>query len=90
MNIIIDASEFNSLEEFHELIKEKLDFPEDYNDTLDALWDCLVHHCQLPITLYWTDYETSETLLGDDAKELLELFQEADDELEDFHFELQI
>lgn len=90
MDVNIDACEFNNLEEFHELIKEKLDFPESYNDTLEELWDCLVHHCNMPLSLYWIDYETSKTILGNDAEELLELFKEADDELKDFHFELQI
>jgi ribonuclease inhibitor len=90
MEVIIDASEFNNLEEFHELIKEKLSFPDAYGDNLDDLWDCLVHHCKLPVTMYWTDFDTSKALLGDDADDLLELFKEADDELDDFHFEIQI
>ena len=90
MNITIDACEFNSLEEFHELIKEKMEFSEDYDDTLEALWDHLVHKCKHVVNLYWIDYETSKTILGEDAKALLDLFQEADDELEYFHFELQV
>lgn len=89
MEIIVDASEFNSLEEFHEILKEKLGFPEDYDDTLDALWDCLMNHCKMPLTLYWIDYETSKTLLGQEAEELLDLFNEAQDEIKDFIFELQ-
>lgn len=89
MNIVIDACEFNTLEEFHELIKEKLDLPEDYNDTLDALWDCLVHKIDHPINLYWLDFEISKDLLGSDADDLLDLFNEAAEEIEDFNFELQ-
>lgn len=89
MNIVIDACEFNTIEEFHELIKEKMNFPEDYNDTLDDLWDCLVHKVNQPVNLYWLDFETSRDLLGSDADDLLELFTEADEEIEDFHFELQ-
>lgn len=90
MNILnIDASEFNNLEEFHELLKEKLDFPDSYGDNLDDLWDCLVNHCKMPLTFYWLDFETSRTLLGKDAEDLLDLFYEAQDEIEDFYFELQ-
>lgn len=89
MNVTIDAIEFNSIEEFHELIKEKLNFSSDYDDTLEALWEHLVHRCKSQVNLFWLDYETSETILGDYAKELVDLFQEADDELEYFHFELQ-
>lgn len=89
MDINIDASEFNNLEEFHELLKEKLEFPDNYDDTLDALWDCLVHHCKMPLTLYWIDFETSKSLLGSDADDLVDLFNEAQDEIEDFIFEIQ-
>jgi len=90
MDITIDACEFNSIEEFHELIKEKLGFSEDYNDTMECLWDHLVHRCKHKVCLYWVDYDTSETILGEDARILLELFQEADDELDYFHFEIQV
>lgn len=90
MNVTIDACEFNNVEEFHELIKEKMNFSEDYDDTLEALWDHLVHKCKSKVALYWLDYETSQAILGDDAKALLDLFKEADEELTYFHFELQV
>jgi len=89
MYINIDAGEFNNLEEFHELLKEKLAFPDSYGDNLNDLWDCLINHCQMPLTLYWVDYDTSKKLLGNSADELLDLFNEAQDEIEDFYFELQ-
>lgn len=89
MYINIDASEFSNLYEFHEIIKEKLNFPDNYNDTLEDLWDCLLNKCRMPLTIYWTDYPTSETLLGDNASEILDLFTEAQDEIDDFNFELQ-
>ena len=79
MYMNIDASEFNSVYEFHEILKEKLSFPETYNDTLDELWDCLLNHCKMPLTLYWVDYETSRALLGKYAEDILELFKEAQD-----------
>lgn len=90
MYIYIDASEFNNEYEFHEILKEKLNFPDEYNDTLDDLWDYLLNKCQMPLTIYWIDYPTSEIILGDYAKELLDLFNEAQDEIEDFSFELQV
>lgn len=90
MNVTIDACEFNNIEEFHELIKEKMNFADDYNDTLESLWDNLVHKCKSKVELFWLDYETSKTILGDDAKALLDLFQEADEELNYFHFEIQV
>lgn len=89
MNVTIDASEFNSIEELHELLKEKLDFPEEYADTLDDLWDCLMNHCKLPLNLYWTDFEVSKTLIGESIEDFVELLNEAHDEIEDFVIEFQ-
>jgi ribonuclease inhibitor len=87
MKVTIDASEFNTVGEFHELLKEKLDFPETYADTLDDLWDCLMNHCTLPLSLYWIDFETSHTLIGDPINEIVELLNEAHDEIDDFIIE---
>lgn len=89
MNVTIDASEFNTIEEFHELLKEKLKFPDDYADTLDELWDCLVNHCSLPLNLFWTDFEVSKTLIGPSINEIVDLFNEAHDEIKDFVIEYQ-
>ena len=89
MNVTIDASEFNTIEELHELLKEKLSFPEDYADTLDDLWDSLMNHCTLPLNLYWTDFEVSRTLIGDPLNDFVVLLNEAHDEIDDFIIEFQ-
>lgn len=89
MNVTIDASEFNTIDELHELLKEKLNFPENYSDTLDDLWECLMNHVELPLSLYWTDFEISRTLIGNDIQEFVELFNEAHDEIDDFIIEYQ-
>lgn len=89
MYVTIDASEFNTVYEFHEIIKEKLNFPDSYKHTLAGLWDCLLNHCEMPLTLYWTDFQTSRELLGKNADALVDLFNEAQEEIEDFSFELE-
>lgn len=89
MKMTIDASEFNTLEEFHKLLKEKLDLPEDYSESLDDLWDCLMHRCEMPLTVYWTDFDVSRTLIGDALDDVVELLNEAHDEIEDFVIEYQ-
>ena len=37
----LDFSKIERWEEFHQIIKKELDFPDYYGENWDALWDCL-------------------------------------------------
>lgn len=49
--IMIDGRDFENIEVLHDVLKDKLDFPDYYGGNLDALWDCLTGWVDLPLTL---------------------------------------
>ncbi len=89
MKVTIDGSAFNTMEELHELLKLNLNLHDDYEGSLDELWNSLMNECEMPLTIYWIDFEESKLLLGDDLNEIIDLFNEAHDEIEDFVIEYE-
>ncbi|MBU8612088.1 MULTISPECIES: barstar family protein [Bacillus] len=81
--IMIDGRDFENIEVLHDVLKDKLDFPDYYGRNLDALWDCLTGWVDLPLTLVLKNFEFSNTLLGSYADDVLEVLQEAQEELKD-------
>lgn len=79
--VIIDGKDVTSTEALHRILKDQLDFPNFYGENLNALWDCLTGWIELPLTLVWENFEASQKALGSDADDVLELFQEAQEEL---------
>lgn len=83
--VIIDSSEFNNLEQFHHLLKKKLQLPSYYGENLDALWDCLTGWVNLPLTIEWKGFEQSKSILGTQkAQAILDLFLKAQQEIKGF------
>jgi ribonuclease inhibitor len=80
--------EISSIEQFHKILKEKLQLPEYYGENLNALWDCLTAWVDLPLKIRWTNFQESKRVLGSYAEEFLELFREAENELEGFTCEV--
>ncbi|WP_345806038.1 barstar family protein [Bacillus subtilis] len=81
--IIIDGRDIENIEVLHDVLKDKVDFPNYYGRNLDALWDCLTGWVDLPLTLVLKNFEFSNTFLGSYADDVLEVLQEAQEELED-------
>ncbi|AOS68700.1 barnase inhibitor [Bacillus subtilis] len=81
--IIIDGRDFENIEVLHDVLKDKLDFPNYYGRNLDALWDCLTGWVDLPLTLVLINFEFSKKFLGSYADDVLEVLLEAQEELED-------
>ncbi|MED0587369.1 barstar family protein [Bacillus subtilis] len=81
--IMIDGRDFENIEVLHDVLKDKLDFPDYYGRNLDALWDCLTGWVDLPLTLVLINFEFSKKFLGSYADDVLEVLQEAQEELED-------
>lgn len=81
--ILIDGRDFENIEVLHDVLKDKLDFPNYYGRNLDALWDCLTGWVDLPLTLVLINFEFSKKFLGSYADDVLEVLLEAQEELED-------
>ncbi|PIK31463.1 barnase inhibitor [Bacillus siamensis] len=79
--VIIDGKDITSTEALHRILKDQLDFPDYYGENLNALWDCLTGWIEFPLTLVWKNFDVSQKALGSDADDVLELFQEAQEEL---------
>ncbi|CCU59153.1 hypothetical protein EH11_01675 [Bacillus subtilis] len=80
---MIDGRDFENIEVLHDVLKDKLDFPNYYGRNLDALWDCLTGWVDLPLTLVLINFEFSKKFLGSYADDVLEVLLEAQEELED-------
>ncbi len=90
MKIIeISGNEFLTKEEFHDLIKIRLGLPKYYGKNLDALWDCLLDKMDTSIELHWEKFSDSKKHLGDYCDKIVEVFQDAEKELEGFKLFLE-
>jgi ribonuclease inhibitor len=89
MKIILDGNEFKTQQELHALLQKKLDLPEHYGRNLDALWDCITSWIDLPLTLTWINFDESKKHLGSYADRLVEMLQEAEQELGEFKVEIR-
>lgn len=87
--IILDGGAIGNEEQLHAVLKEALALPDHYGYNLDALWDCLTGWVDLPLTIRWLHFRESEQRLGAYSHTLLELFQEAEQEMEGFHIRLE-
>ncbi|MBT2770868.1 barstar family protein [Halomonas sp. ISL-60] len=86
--VIINGKKIHGKEELHDVLQEQLGLDNDYGRNLDALWDCLTGFIPMPLTIQWLDFDTTRESLGEYAERLLELMREAEEELEEFTFEL--
>lgn len=84
--IVVNGGSIKSIEDFHETIKRKLNFPDYYGENLDALWDC-IRSIELPCKLIWENHKISRTYLASYFDNIHELFNEAEIVLEGFEVE---
>lgn len=82
--IILDGEDFKTKEELHRILKSNLDLPEYYGNNLDALWDCLTGWIEIPVTLEWINFKKSKDNLGGYVQKLLEVFKDAQEEIDGF------
>jgi len=81
--IELRQSEADRYENVHEWLKHELSLPEWYGHNLDALWDCVTGHLQMPLKIRWiADSEHDERY---DA--IVEILQEASDHSAQISFE---
>lgn len=87
MEVTINGNEIKSIGDFHQKIKQLLDLPDYYGENLDALWDCLTGWIQTPLTIVWISFEESRKNLGDFADKIINVFNDAEKEIEGFKVE---
>jgi len=87
--VILDGSEIDSPEHLHQVLKKILQLPDDYGNNLDALWDCLTGWVSLPLTIRWLHFKESEQRLGNYGQQLLQLFRDAEKELDGFQLRIE-
>ncbi|MDR9857545.1 barstar family protein [Paenibacillus sp. VCA1] len=86
---ILDGGNIDNIGQLHAVLKEGLALPDLYGGNLDALWDCLTGWVDMPLTVRWVRFEESEKKLGEYGRSLLQLFRDAEEEIEGFRLELE-
>lgn len=85
--IILDGEKMTSVENTHQYLATKLDFPKYYGKNLDALWDILSTVSE-PVLIKLVNREKLINYLGDYAASLISIFFEVAEENEKIHFEI--
>lgn len=88
-DVILDGKKMDNREQLHAALKEALELPDYYGNNLDALWDCLTGWVEMPLTIRWVHFQESEKKLGEYSLLLLQLFQDAEKEIEGFQLQLE-
>ncbi len=65
--------------EFHEIIRDELDFPDYYGMNWDAMWDCLTDMVGEPLHIEIIGLDVLEQKFGDTAQKLIDILRELKD-----------
>lgn len=76
--VVINGSEIENNEQLHDVLSKELHFPPFYGRNLDALWDCLTGHIELPVTIMWRNFYSSKLALGEYADKVAEVLKAAE------------
>ena len=78
LKIEIDFEKITTEKEFYEIFKSKIELPEYFGDNLDALWDVMTAHVELPLKVRFLNFNDKKL---DFFVSLKELFNDAEREL---------
>ena len=81
--IYIDFSIIDDIDDFYQLLKEKVSLPEHFGDNLDALNDVLTGDVELPMHIEFVNMNLMQLDIFED---LLELMEDIANEIEGFTF----
>lgn len=87
MKLVING-EIDTVERLHSFLKKELKLPEHYGNNLDALWDSITGEVDLPLTITWNQFSKFRSNNEDYSVKLLELFEDAKEELGDFDYQI--
>ena len=74
--IILDGDRVQSVDDFHDLLSQMLDFGPYYGRNLNALWDRLSTDVERPIKIIWSNSELSKKYLGEYFDKIIQIFEE--------------
>ena len=91
--IILNGSEFIDIQTTHKILKKIFEFPDYYGENLDAFWDCIkeysIYCSQNGIEkVIWEDFSVSQKNLGEEAEQLLQILEEANEKYGGFIIEI--
>lgn len=86
--VILNTKSINSIEELHDHLKKAFDFPDYYGRNLDAVYDLLSGDSEMPMKVKWIGFHDFKSKFESYAEELLEVFEDVEDELHDFQIEI--
>ncbi len=81
--IYIDFTNIGDVEDFYYQLKEKSELPEHFGYNLDALYDVISGHLELPFHLEFVNMRVDHL---EDFEEMLYTLEEAEHEVEGFSF----
>ncbi len=73
--IILDGLNIYTESDVHGVLSKKLDFGPYYGRNLNALWDRLSNDVERPVTLVWTNSDTTRQRLGDTFNRIVEVLE---------------
>ena len=74
MLLEIEGERIRSEDDFHLLMKERLDFPDYYGMNLDAFWDMMYPLPANNLKIIWKNTSISKRKIGDSFNTILEIF----------------
>ncbi|MFF2878726.1 barstar family protein [Gottfriedia sp. NPDC057991] len=84
-SITIDVSLIKNSHELHQVLKEKLSFPDTYSEDWDDFWDIITCQVELPKQLQFSGWSELERKLPEDSKIMIEYLLEHNQEFPDWH-----
>lgn len=82
--VIIDGTSFQTLDGFHEALKEGLAMPGYNGANMHDLWDCLSAYKEMQVIVIWVDFATSKMVLDQDAEDALRFLIAAESQVPGF------
>lgn len=87
MTVTIDFYTMQDRKDFYRALSLAMDLPEYFGENLDALYDFITGDAELPLNLHFVNMNFSQLEIFEN---LIELLEDLEDTLEDFHFKYSI
>ena len=78
-----------SIDDFYDQLESGLLLPERFGRNLDALWDVLSEDVEGPFEIVWKNSADSKAAMGRDFERIVKLFQDLEEERDDFQFTIE-